>query len=160
MKLKYNTQITEITHDDLVNLFSTSLFGSNYLSAEYDKDFYNSLDPSLKKGDCFEDKLADTLLNGGKVYFFDSYSEGEVYASNGEVIENDYGEEYAMYSVTLTDIIKGLEKCTNGTYKTNDDVQYVKSCFDSLIDEDSCDFDYDMADALIQVILFNEIIYG
>jgi hypothetical protein len=35
---------------------------------EYDKDFYNSLDPKLKKGDCFEDKLADFKDKFGKNY--------------------------------------------------------------------------------------------
>ena len=39
MKLKNNVEIIDITHEDLVNLFSTALYGSSYLSAEYDKDF-------------------------------------------------------------------------------------------------------------------------
>ena len=48
MKLKSNTEIIDITHDDLVILFSTALDGSSYLSAEYDEDFYNSI-PNDKK---------------------------------------------------------------------------------------------------------------
>ena len=56
MKLKNNTEIIDITHDDLVNLFSTALYGSSYLSAEYDEDFYNSIPNDKKEGDCYEDK--------------------------------------------------------------------------------------------------------
>lgn len=33
--MKTKTTITELTHDDLVDLFSTALCGSYYLSADY-----------------------------------------------------------------------------------------------------------------------------
>ena len=33
--MKTKTTITELTHDDLVDLFSTALTGSSYLSAGY-----------------------------------------------------------------------------------------------------------------------------
>ena len=73
MKIKNNVEIIDITHDDLVNLFSTALYGSSYLSAEYNKDFYNSIPADKKKGDCYEDHIADVLLNGGEIYIYDAY---------------------------------------------------------------------------------------
>ena len=87
MKLKNNVEIIDITHEDLVNLFSTALYGSSYLSAEYDKDFYNSIPKDKKEGDCFEDHIADVLLNGGEIYIYDAYSGGDVYIKNGKLIK-------------------------------------------------------------------------
>jgi hypothetical protein len=161
MKLKNNVEIIDITHEDLVNLFSTALYGSSYLSAEYDKDFYNSIPKDKKEGDCFEDHIADVLLNGGEIYIYDAYSEGEVYSKNGELIKEEYGdEEYAQYTLTLTDIIEGLERAANGTYKTNDDTKFIRQCFNEFAEDDCYDLDLTDADALMQVITFNELIYG
>ena len=161
MKLKNNVEIIDITHEDLVNLFSTALYGSSYLSAEYDKDFYNSIPKDKKEGDCFEDHIADVLLNGGEIYIYDAYSEGEVYNKNGELIKDEYDdEEYAQYTLTLTDIIEGLQRAANGTYKTNNDTKFIRQCFYNFVDEDCCDFDLTDADALMQIITFNELIYG
>ena len=50
MKLKNTVEIIDITHEDLVILFSTALYGSSYLSSEYDKDFHNSITKDKKKG--------------------------------------------------------------------------------------------------------------
>ena len=161
MKLKNNVEIIDITHEDLVNLFSTALYGSSYLSAEYDKDFYNSIPKDKKEGDCFEDHIADVLLNGGEIYIYDAYSEGEVYSKNGELIKEEYGdEEYAQYTLTLTDIVEGLERAANGTYKTNNDTKFIRQCFNEFAEDDCYDLDLTDADALMQVITFNELIYG
>lgn len=152
--MKSEVKITEITHTELVNLFSTALFGSSYLEADYNSDFYNSLPNDKKHGDCFEDKLADILLNDGSIVFIDNYSEGEIYSSLGKVVTSEDGFEYGLYSVTLTDILNGLSKAMSGKYG-----RYVKECANSLV-EDSTTFDLCSADALIQGILFDEVIYG
>lgn len=161
MKIKDSVEIIDITHDDLVTLFSTALYGSSYLSAEYDKEFYNSIPVNKREGDCYEDKIADVLLNGGEIYIYDAYSEGEVYNSNGVIIKEEYGgEEYAQYTLTLTDIIEGLQRAANGTYKTNDDTKFIRNCFNELVDADCRNFDLVDGDALMQIITFNELIYG
>ena len=161
MKLKNTVEIIDITHEDLVILFSTALYGSSYLSAEYDKDFYNSIPKDKKEGDCFEDHLADVLLNGGEIYIYDAYSEGEVYSKNGELIKEEYcDEEYAQYTLTLTDIIEGLQRAANGTYKTNNDDKFIRQCFNEFADEYHYNLDMTDADALMQIIIFNELIYG
>ena len=69
--MKTKTTITELTHDDLVNLFSTALYGSSYLSADWDDDLPTNEDS------CYEDTIADILLAGGHVYVKDHYAEGE-----------------------------------------------------------------------------------
>jgi hypothetical protein len=161
MKIKNNVEIIDITHEDLVDLFSTALYGSSYLSAEYDKDFYNSIPKDKKEGDCYEDHIADVLLNGGEIYIYDAYSEGELYSKNGEIIKEEYSNvEYAQYTLTLTDIIEGLQRAANGTYNTDDDTKFVRQCFNEFADKDCCDLDLTDADALMQIITFNELIYG
>ena len=49
MKLKNTVEIIDITHEDLVILFSTALYGSSYLSAEYDKIFTTPFQRIRKK---------------------------------------------------------------------------------------------------------------
>ena len=161
MKVKNNVEILDITHSDLVNLFSTALYGSSYLSVEYNKEFYNSLPASKKEGDCLEDAIADVLLNGGEVYLYDGYAEGEVYSDSGKVIKEEYGDdEYVQYTITLADVIEGLQKAASGTYKANDDNEFAKQSFDRFAEDECMDFDIVNADALMQIIMFNEIIYG
>ena len=161
MKLKNTVEIIDITHEDLVILFSTALYGSSYLSSEYDKDFHNSIPKDKKKGKYYEDHIADVLLNGGEVYIYDAYSEGEVYNKNGEIIKEEYSdEEYAQYTITLTDIIEGLQRAANGTYKTKSDDKFIRQCFNEFADEYHYNLDMTDADALMQIIIFNELIYG
>ena len=120
MKIENNTKILKITHDDLVNLFSTALFGNNWVSCEYDKDYYNSLTMGQVQGDCYEDKIADVLLNGGNIYLFDEYAEGECHNGKGEVIDGDE-DGSVMYTINLDDVINGLEASFNGTFNHDND---------------------------------------
>lgn len=156
MKYKNNTKIESITHEDLSDLLSTALYGSSYLSAEYDHDFYNSIPENERHGDCYEDHMADVLLKGGTVIFYDSYAEGVTYGDNPNKSVTE--DEEGCYPVTLQDIISGLEKCANGTYNVNDDKSYLNECFNNF----ATGYDYDLsaADSIMQVILFNELIYG
>jgi len=160
-KMILKTKIEFITHNEIVCLLLTAIDGSTYLSAEYDKDFYNSIPENKRHGSCHEDKMADVLLNGGEIYIYDNDSEGEIYGiRKATVTTNKYGEKRTQYTITLADLIDGLEKCINSTYKVQNDSKYLKQCFDEFVDEDSCSFDIEMADALMQVIVFNELAYG
>jgi hypothetical protein len=155
MKIEQTTKITQITHEDLVNLFSTALSGSYYLSAEYNKEFYNKLPIGKINGDCFEDKLADTVLNGGEIYFFDNEADGECYSSFGEVMDDDT----VMYTLKMDNISKGLENAFNESYDT-DSGKYVRECSNDLIEDDGINLDLNSADALMQYIMFGTLIYG
>lgn len=161
MEIKNSIEIIDITHNDLVDLFSVALCGNTYMSAEYDSDFYKSIPDDKKEGECFEDHLADVLLNGGHIFIYDAYSEGELYSENAELITEEYGcETYAQYKITLKDVIRGLERAASGTYKTNNDDKFIRQCFDDLITDDSYNLDLIEGDALMQIITFNEYIYG
>ena len=164
--MKTKTTISEITHEDLVNLFSTALYSSNYLGANYDKH------PDLEDCECFEDKLAKSLLNGRSIRFIDYCANGEVHGNlPHEIVEDDsfmsLGDN-VTYFITLDEVKRGLENCANGTFNTRTDVSedfamrnaiFAKKSFNAFLMED-LDFDYYTADCLMQVILFDEIVYG
>ena len=57
--------VTALSHDDLVDILSTGLYGSSWFEADYDRKIYESLEK--KQGDCYEDALADMLLAGHKI---------------------------------------------------------------------------------------------
>lgn len=156
--MKTQTTIKEITHEDLVNLFSTALYGSTYLEADY-------TNPSLKEsGDCFEDILAKNLLAGDSIVITDWYAEGESYGNLPHIVDDE--DECVHYTLILDDIKRGLEKAASGTFNAGSDRwaesarRSAKVSFDSFIDEDAVDFDLVRADILMQIILFDEIIYG
>jgi hypothetical protein len=93
----------------------------------------------------------------------DYYAEGEVYGSLPHGIDE---EENVTYLVTYDDIKRGLERASDGTFNAGDDEwtertkRSARVSFDSFMDEDACDFDLVRADILMQIILFDEIIYG
>ena len=71
--MKTKTIITEINHDDLVNLFSTATYGSSYFDVfKKKKDYYGT--ELEDENDCREDTWAKVLLSGKPVYVFDYYS--------------------------------------------------------------------------------------
>ena len=154
--MKTQVIISEITHDDLVNLFSTALYGSSYLSASYDECVDEDDD------DCYEDVLAKSLLSGGKIQITDHYAEGCPYGSLPCLIDED---DDCVYDVTLDSVKTGLAKAANGTFNSQSkdfievERKFARKAFDSFLSE-ACDFDLTYADCLMQIILFDEIIYG
>ena len=158
--MKTKTTITELTHDDLVELFSTALTGSSYLGADYDES------TEYDEDDCFEDILANILLHGGSIKVTDYYADGCVYGSlPHEYVDND-DEGEVVYVLTLDDIKRGLERAADGTFNAGNDKwteqtkRSARVSFDSFMDEDCCEFDLVRADILMQIIIFDEIIYG
>ena len=157
--MKTNTFINEITQEDLVDLFSTAFYGSSYLSVEYEEAIeYN-------EEDCHEDIIAKILLNGGSVRVTDAYADGCHYGN----LKYEYNEDYdATYTVTLEDIKRGLERAANGTFNTRKDVSrdfgernmmFAKRSFNAFAYDES-EWDAITADCLMQIILFDEIVYG
>lgn len=149
--MKTELKITDITHDDLVNLISTARYGNSWLGLNYDSIEYNELSKEQKQGDCIEDKMADLLLAGKSVELYDMYcmDKDEFYGT----LPHRYDEDGDMrYTVTLEDIKRGLEKAYQ------DD--YLRECLFNLINDDGCNLNGIEADNLIQCILFGEIIYG
>ena len=156
--MKTQTKITELTKEDLSDLFSTAFYGSNYLSADYD-------DTDDCDEDCYEDTMAMILLKGGTIKVTDGYADGCHYGKLPYQFNEDYD---ATYTLRLEDIIKGLERAANGTFNTRKDVSgdyadrnvaFAKRSFEAMAWNIN-DWDAITADCLMQIILFDEIIYG
>ena len=158
--MKTQTKITELTKEDLVDLFSTALYGSNYLSADYEAE-------EEEKGDCYEETIANVLLNGKTIKVTDSYADGVHY---GE-LPHQFNEDCdTIYTLRLDDIIAGLEKSANGTFNVGENDEYMpdwkdrniafaKRSFEAMAWNER-EWDAITADCLMQIILFNEIVYG
>ena len=137
--MKTKITVTELTHDELVNLLSTALYGSNWFAASYDSKVYKSLTET--EGDCFEDALADMLLAGHKIKITDYYAEGESYSKKCVGFD---GED-AEYEVTLKDFLH--------TASTKSGFKLVEEVLDG-------EGDYWTADAFLQRVVFGKEIYG
>ena len=148
--MKTRTIIEELSQEDLVNLFSTATYGSSWL----DITAPETTGADIKEDDCLEDKWAKALLAGHKVKCFDYYAEGERYGNLGGVIKKD---GTAVYFVGLEEIKKGLQKCLDGDIQ--DGGKWLKECVAHFM-AGAGEMDQPEAEALMQVIMFNELIYG
>ena len=146
--MKINVTINEVSHENLVDLFSTAIFYNYKWMAYYDYDTYERYAKS--EGDCFEDKLARLLLKGFSITIGDSLAEDEedVYGNLEHYWDED--EECMMYTVKLSDVISGLEKAS----KNYNHLERVL-----MLAHDPSQMDIYDADILLQYIVFGEYIY-
>ena len=151
--METKTTITKIEQEDLVNLLCTATYGSDWLSITAPE----RTGVTIEDGDCREDIWAKCLLAHHVIKCQDFNAEGETYGNLGRVIKKD---ESAVYFVGLGDIVRGLERCADGAFKSDDGSEkgWLRECWCALIDQ-SEDFDYPMASALMQIIMFNELVY-
>lgn len=165
MKIKkQRITIEELSHEDLVNLISTGITdGSMYLDILCPRKAYDAL-PDKAADDCAEDRCAKVLLAGGSVFVVDYDADGQAYGNLPHKVSED---DDVYYTVTLKDIIAGLERAACDEFTHCDDAdgaarerEYLQEAFNEFSDEDSGGFDMNYADALWQIILFNELIYG
>lgn len=152
--MKSKTTITELTQEDLVELFATATYGSSWLEIATTDDSKVEADEC----DCREDIWAKALLGGEPIGCIDHYAEGEVYDDKGvAVVSDDEEDESVCYLITLQDILDGLQKCADGTFKGDPSTHaWLAECFADL---KTGDMDLPEAEALMQVIMFNELIY-
>ena len=152
--MKTKTTITGLTQEDLFALFCTATEGSSWLDITAPERTGIEVNPD----DFPEDVWAKSVLAGHKLKCFDYYAEGETYGSLGRVIKKD---GTGVYFVGLKEIIDGLQKCADGTF-TDDEGErsWLKECYDDLTHDDACQLDLPEAEALMQVIMFGELIYG
>lgn len=152
--------VTELSHEDLVNILSTALYGSDWLQVDYDrKAWYDrktweAIPSEKKEGDCFEDHLADMLLNGHTIELTDIESDGELHKVRGvpcrvrkeQSIHNpNESYEVSVYMLNLKAILKACSSPRGYELVTK-----------TLSDEG----DYFTANNLLQIALFGEEIYG
>lgn len=149
--MKFSLVVTEITHDELVNIFSILPaehdFEVNIKREDWKKIEKKALAEWAKTHPndeyCFEDKCADILLNGGKIYVTDIYAEGVVYGTLKHSVDEE--DESVTYEVKLNDFFRG--------FCNPDAMEHVKDLADG-------NDDYETAFCLIQYATFGEEIYG
>lgn len=161
--MKTKTVISDINHEDLVDFLSTALYGSNFFGADYDVETYNNC-PDKKEDDCYEDKMARILINGGKITVFDMYAEDEDDFYGNLTHSWDCEKRTMDYTVSLYDLKEGFQKCLDGTFKVNDgcdeEIPYMKKCMNNLINHDEGDLDLPQAENILQCCVFGQIVYG
>lgn len=149
--MKTHTTITDLNHEDLVDLLCTATYGSSWLEI-YCPDREGL---SIQDGDCREDVWAKALLAGKKIEFIDHYAEGEVYGSLGRVDEDDDG----IYQIGIEDVRKGLQNALDGTYPDEADTKsWARMCAEHFIEGEG-EMDLPEAECLVQIIMFNDVIY-
>ena len=149
--MEIKVQVTNLSHEDLVNLLSTALFGSPVFAARL-LDDWKSLETKGEEKTCFEDRLANVLRYGGEIAIIDVEADGEKHPIKGvSSVLLDGGE--VEYHIDLEAVKNGLK---NAFESKDSCARYAAVAF--LADDGG--FDAIQADALLQVILFNEVIYG
>lgn len=158
MEAKVKIVSVELNHEDLINIFSTALYGNSAMECLYRKSDYGNI-PFLLT-DTREEVIAKILMGGGEVTIIDNEGaeecvddvchygkKGKNWQSNGVIDMGGYYKCYSpMYKVNLRNILNGI--------KTERGYELAKSL---LIDENG---DMWTAYNLLQVVLFGEEIYG
>ncbi len=152
--MEVQIKVTALNHADLVDILSTALYGCDYLRTDYDRKVWETIPEENRSGDCFEDHLADMLLNGKTIEITDLESDGELYKVRGvpcKVVKemSDYNPnetyEVGVYTLNLKAILRACS--TPRGYKL-------------LTETLSGEGDYFTANNLLQIALFGEEIYG
>lgn len=129
-------KILKLTLEELSDIISTAFYGNNYMAVDYQGN------PSTFH-DCFEDNVAQVLLDGGTILVTDQAQlEGDTYGDLPKYVDND---GYITYKVTLEDILKGASNL--------ECLEMIQSIFKG-------DGDMYTGWDLFQRIVFGEIIYG
>ena len=144
--MKVRITVTELSHEDLVNILSTALYGCDYLVVDYDEETWTKIPEDKKEGYCYEDHLADILLNGHYLAATDCYAEGQVYGLRKHPMPAVVDEEGKVtYCLALQDFLWACN--SERGYKLLTEVL-------------SGEGDYFTANSLLQIAMFGEEIYG
>lgn len=148
--MEIEVTIKEITHEDLVNLLSTTFYGSPTFAPMLVDEFASY--ENIGEGDCYEDKMANVLLCGGRVAAIDLECDDELFENKGVLARlNEEGE--GEYQFDLKAVKKGLKMALESKQG------YIRNAaLNFLINDGS--FDAGDAEVLIQMIIFGEVIYG
>lgn len=129
-------KILKLTLEELSDIISTAFYGNEYMAVDYQGN------PSTFH-DCFEDNVAQVLLDGGTILVTDQAQlEGDTYGDLPKYVDND---GYITYKVTLEDILKGASNL---------------ECLEMIQSLINGDGDMYTGWDLFQRIVFGEIIYG
>ena len=130
--------IDNISKETLVDLFSTATYGSDWLyitTLIAEKELDREFSEECLENRCREEKWADRLLNGGHIVCKDCY----------DIDEDDLPKRYIIDLDSLKTSLKLAR-----------DKEAVRDWSYFVLEED----DYFTCNNLMQVVMFNEVIYG
>lgn len=142
-------KVTELTHKDLVTLFSDALYMNASMGARVAKNSIKlrRMIAANNEDYCREDIWAEVLLNGGCIELcdFEAECDDEPYGFNHQEVFYDEEHECMCYVLNLNDLLKGLSN--------EDAYKYLTETLNG---------DGDVYDAwnALQVAVFGEEIYG
>lgn len=125
----------EVTNEDIVDILSAFDRHGWCCTIDYNKCDYAAAKAKLGKDAYYEDVLAQILFNGGKLKFVDSE------------------EPDARYDLTLQKLLYGIESAIKQEYYS--DYNWYE---DGKLD--TCQIDSEVADVIVQLGLFGEVMYG
>ena len=129
-------KILKLNLEELSDIISTAFYGNDYMAVDYEGN------PSTFH-DCFEDNVAQVLLDGGTILVTDQAQlDGDTYGDLPKYVDND---GYITYKVTLEDILKGAS--------TFECLEMIQSILNG-------DGDMYTGWNLFQLIVFGDLIYG
>lgn len=153
--------ITSLSHEELVNLFSTATYGNDDIDVVYPEEKQVG-QFGYADNDCYEDKIAKALLKGACVKVVDLACDPEICKDDVEFYgvagtnrvgkgyrwqNTDSGKIYwPIYYINLKTLLQGLSQA--------DAAPYVQDLF---VKEEG---DMFTAYNLLQIAVFGEIIYG
>lgn len=132
--------IDNISKETLVDLFSTATYGSSWLditTLKAERHLDDKFSEEYLENRCREEKCADRLLNGGHIVCIDWYP----------AEDNEEGNP-ARYQIDLNTLKERL--------KLARDKEAVSDWSDFVSEKDDCF----TCNNLMQVVMFNEVIYG
>lgn len=130
--------IDNISKETLVDLFSTATYGSDWLyitTLVSEGNLDDKFSEEYLENRCREEKWADRLLNGGHIVCKDCY----------DIDEDDLPKRYIIDLDSLKTSLKLAR-----------DKEAVRDWSDFVLEED----DYFTCNNLMQVVMFDEVIYG
>lgn len=125
----------EVTREDVVDILSALDCHGWYCTIGYNKQDYAAARAKLGKDAAYEDVLEQILYNGGKLTFIDS--------ENSDL----------RYYLTLPLLMEGIERAIEQEY-------YSEYNWHGDGKLDSCMIDADVADVILQLSLFEEVVFG
>ena len=160
--MKIKTTIKKVTYDELVALLDTY---ASFWSVKYDNDVYKKFN---KQGEALEEACATMLLGGESIKVLDYKAEDEDEFYGHLPHEWDDVHHCMVYTVNIDDIKQGLANAFDGTFIISDvfdddeftDIRKTAARYATDLATDVCDVDTPCIETLMQIILFDEIIYG
>ena len=153
--MKTKMIISDLSHEDLVELLSTALYGSNWLGCDYRVGDNMETVKFEDTDTCFEDRTARCLLQGKYIDVYDHYAEDESEDHDSQLEHYwDDDEQCMVYKVSLKDIEDGLSKMLE------DGHGWTLECVTRFVRYEDGWFDQSHAEAIMQCVLWGEEIYG